>query len=180
MSRPPRSVGGCVNDSTLKKTTIMKATRRPNLLAAVFVGALAMTATIAHAAGPATSPEASQPSVANGLTGIKWRVVELSEIPVATPLHGERPFILFDAAKRQATGYAGCNRFFGGYELDGAAITFGPIVATKMACQDPEERLATEFFKVLDATRGWKVVDGVLRLLNGDAVLARLEKVQGS
>lgn len=154
----------------------MKATRRLNLL----VAALVMTTPIACAAGPATSPEASRPPVANGLTGITWRVVELSGHPAATALHGEQPFILFNEATRQATGYAGCNRFFGGYELDGTTLTFGPIGATKMACPDPEGGLETEFFKVLDATRSWRIVDGVLRLLNGDAVLARLEKVQGS
>ncbi|MGA6826371.1 META domain-containing protein [Nitrospira sp. NS4] len=157
----------------------METTRPYNLLAAVFVGALACAAPVACAADPAASLDAGAPSGANRLAGIKWRVVELSGHPVATPLHGERPFILFDQAKQQVTGYAGCNRFFGGYELDGAALTFGPIGATKMACPDLEAGLETEFFKVLDATRGWKVVEGVLRLLSGDAVLARLEKVQG-
>jgi heat shock protein HslJ len=78
------------------------------LPAAALICALMITTTIAHAAGPATSPEASQPSVANGLTGIKWRVVELSGHPVAPALHGEQPFILFNEATRQATGYAGC------------------------------------------------------------------------
>jgi heat shock protein HslJ len=152
----------------------MQSQKWRNLLAAVFMGITAMTTTIAHAAGPATSLETSPPSVANNLTGIKWRVVELSGIPVATSLHGERPFILFDAAKRQVTGYAGCNRFFGGYSLEGDMLTFGLIGATKMACPDLEEGVETEFFKILDATRRWEIVDGTLRLLNGDAVLARL------
>lgn len=119
------------------------------------------------------------PSDSSALTGIRWRVVELSGIPVATPLHGERPFILFDAAKRQATGYAGCNQFFGGYSLEGDALTFGPTGATKRACPDLETGLETEFFKALDATRRWEIVGGSLRLLSGDAVLARMEKAQG-
>jgi len=152
----------------------MTITRTHHLITAALVGALAITTTIAHAAGPDTSLEADSPSVANDLTGIKWRVVELSGIPVATPLHGEQPFILFDQAKQQVTGYAGCNRFFGGYSLEGDALTFGLIGATKMACPDLEEGVETEFFKILDATRRWEIVDGTLRLLNGDAVLARL------
>lgn len=148
----------------------MTSTRTQHFLAAAFISALAC------AADPAMTPGADAPPIDN-LTGIKWRVVELSGHPVATPLRGERPFILFDAAKRQATGYAGCNRFFGGYELDGAALRFGPIGATKMACPDLEEGLETEFFKVLDAARGWEIVGETLRLLNGDTVLARLDKV---
>jgi heat shock protein HslJ len=146
----------------------------------VLLSALAITTTIAYAADSATSPETGPPSAADNPAGIKWYVVELSGIPVATPLHGERPFIMFDRAKRQAAGYAGCNRFFGGYNLDGAGLTFGPVGATKRACPDLETGLETEFFKALDATRRWEIVGGSLRLMNGDAVLARLEKVQGS
>ena len=153
----------------------MKTTCRKSLLVVVVAGSLALiTSTASQAADPSTTVGASPLSVANDLTGITWRVVELSGHPVATPLHGDRPFILFDAAKRQATGYAGCNRFFGGYDLDGAALTFGLMGATNMACPDLEEGLETEFFKVLHATRRWEIVDGVLRLLNGEAVLARL------
>jgi len=158
----------------------MTITRRLDLPVVMVAGALLITTTIAHAGDTATSLETGPPSAADNLTGITWRIVELSGIPVATPLHGERPSILFDAAKRQATGYAGCNRFFGGYDLDGNALTFGPMGATKMACPDLEEGLETEFFKVLHATRRWEIVGGSLRLLSGDAVLARLEKVQGS
>lgn len=154
----------------------MNITRTHNLIAI----ALALACTGACAADFATSREVVPPSSADTLTGITWRVVELSGHPVATPLHGERPYILFNQANQQATGYAGCNRFFGGYELDGAALTFGPIGATKMACPDLEEGLETEFFKVLDATRRWEIVGGSLRFLNGDAVLARMEKGQGS
>ncbi|HSN04074.1 MAG TPA: META domain-containing protein [Nitrospira sp.] len=157
-----------------------KATRIHYQLAPAPALVLALASMIACAADPSTLPGEGPPAVVDSLTGIKWRVVELSGHPVATPLHGERPFILFDQAKQQATGYAGCNRFFGGYKLDGAALTFGPIGETKMACPDLEAGLETEFFKVLDATRGWEVAAGVLRLLSGDAVLARLEKVQGS
>jgi len=74
----------------------------------------------------------------------------------------------------------GCNRFFGGYELEGSALTFGTIGATKGACPDLEEAVETEFFKVLDATCRWRIVDGTLELLNGDLVLARLHPYYGS
>jgi len=150
------------------------------VLGLALVGALLITTTIATAADSSTSPKTGPSSASNTLSGITWRLVELSGIPVATALHGEQPFILFDQAKRQATGYAGCNRFFGGYNLDGDALKFGPLGATKRACPDLETGLETEFFKVLDAIRRWEIVGGSLRLLSGDAVLARLEKVQGS
>jgi len=42
-----------------------------------------------------------------------------------------------------------------------------------------EESVETELFKVLDATNRWRIVEGTLELLNGDHVLARLQKIQG-
>lgn len=120
-----------------------------------------------------------EPLYSNNLTGIEWQVSELSGHRVAPSDDRQQSFIIFDAAKTQASGYAGCNRFFGGYELEGVALKFGPIGATKRACPDLEEAVETEFFKVLDATRGWRIVDGTLELLNSDQVLARLQKIQG-
>ena len=114
---------------------------------------------------------------ADHLTGIEWRVTELSGHPVATPLHGERPFIFFDQATGQARGYAGCNRFFGGYEMNGGTLKFGPVGATKRACPDLEEGLETEFLKALDATRSWRIMEGALQLLNDGLVLARFQKI---
>ena len=104
---------------------------------------------------------------------------ELFGHEVASSVDRQQPFIIFDEAKKQASGYAGCNRFFGGYELNGVALKFGLIGATKRACPDLEEDVETEFFKALDATRRWRIVDETLELLNGDLVLARLQKMQG-
>jgi len=115
----------------------------------------------------------------DNLTGVEWRMSELSGHAVASSVDRQQPFIIFDATKTQASGYAGCNRFFSGYELNGKALKFGPIGATRRACPDLEEAVETEFFKVLDATSRWRIVDGTLELLNGDLVLARLQKIQG-
>jgi heat shock protein HslJ/phosphoglycolate phosphatase-like HAD superfamily hydrolase len=121
-----------------------------------------------------------EPLYSENLTGVEWQVSELSGRRVVPSVDRQQPFIIFDAAKTQASGYAGCNRFFGGYELNGKVLKFGPIGATRRACPDLEEGVETEFLKALDATRGWRIVDGALELLNGDLVLARLHRHQGS
>lgn len=164
------------------------------LLAAALALLMAFAAAVAHAADPLSSwndgpakkrvfafDEAGggASSSRNSLIGIKWRVAELSGHPVATSLQEEQPFIMFDAAKQQAAGYAGCNRFFGGYSLEGAALKFGPIGATKRACPDLDESIEREFFKALDATQSWQIVEGALQFMNNDRVLARLQKIQG-
>lgn len=116
-----------------------------------------------------------------GIEGPEWPLVEVSGIPVS-PLAGERrPFLKFDAVKKQATGFAGCNNFFGSYERDGASLKFGPVGSTRMSCPDLQISLETEFLKALDKTRAWDIRDNVLLLLDDSGVLARFteENIQG-
>ena len=108
-----------------------------------------------------------------GLEGNEWQLLEVSGIPVS-PLSGEKqPDIIFDSVQKQATGSAGCNNFFVGYELDGNSLKFGQTGSTRRACPDLQMSLETEVFKALEKTRSWKITDGELFLLDGGEVLAR-------
>lgn len=119
------------------------------------------------------------PAVA-GIEDTKWQLVEVSNEPV-TPLAGEkRPHILLDSAQKKATGFAGCNNFFGSYEIDDVALKFGPLGSTRMSCPDLQLSLETEVFKALDKTSGWEIKDDVLLFLDGDDVLARFTKEDNS
>jgi len=109
---------------------------------------------------------------AMSIEGPEWQLVEVGGFAVS-PLPGERqPFILFDAMKKQATGFAGCNNFFGSYELDGPALRFGPLGATRMFCEVEPGEVELKFMGALEKTRSWEIRDGVLLLKNGE-VLAR-------
>jgi heat shock protein HslJ len=110
---------------------------------------------------------------AGDIEGPKWFLTEVCGAPVS-PLAGEKqPHILFDPAKKKVTGFAGCNQFFGSYELDGASLKFGPVGSTRMACPDLQMSLETEVLKALDQTRAWEIRDGRLLLLDDRNVLAR-------
>lgn len=79
------------------------------------------------------APEA-EPGPAS-LLGTTWRLeaVGVGGDAVASPLVGTDVSVVFgDGA---ATGSGGCNRFRADYELQGDAITFGPVSGTKMACE---------------------------------------------
>ena len=93
--------------------------------------------------------------------------------PVSPPADGKKPHMALDPVKKQGTGFAGCNNFFGNYELDGSSLSFGPLGATRMACPDLETGLEMSVFEALESTRNWKKSDGKLLLLDEDAVLAR-------
>lgn len=113
---------------------------------------------------------------AAGIEDTKWLLTEVSGTPVS-PLAGEKqPHIMLDAEMKKVSGFAGCNNFFAGYEIDGAGLKFGPAGSTRMACPDLETGLETEFLKALDKTRGWEIRDNVLLLLGGGDVLSRFTK----
>jgi len=115
-------------------------------------------------------------SEAAGIEGIQWYLTEVGGSPVSTMAGEKQPHMLLDPAENQASGFAGCNHFFGSYELDGSSLTFGPMGATRMACPDLETGLEASVFEALENTRKWEKGKGELLLLDGDAVLARFSQ----
>jgi heat shock protein HslJ len=121
----------------------------------------------------ATPPPGAQ---TEGIEGIQWHLTEVDGSPVSPIAHDKQPHILLDPTQKQVTGFAGCNHFFGRYELDGPSLKFGPLGSTRMACPDLETGMETSVFNALENTRKWKKADGELLLLDGDAVLARFSR----
>jgi heat shock protein HslJ len=112
-------------------------------------------------------------SASIGPEGLEWQLVEVSGVPVAPQAHERQAHILLDPVQKKYSGFAGCNNFFGGYELDGSSLKFGPVGATRMFCPDLQMSLETEVFKALDKTMEWKISDDVLLLFDDSEVLAR-------
>lgn len=141
--------------------------RSPRFNAALWLsGALALSL----AALPGVS------AAANPLEDVEWRLVELAGTAVPLRTDERQPFLKLDPAKKQANGYGGCNNFFGGYELDGAMITFGPLASTRRACGGPRDAIEMKFLKALGAARSWRITSGRLLLLDDDTALARFER----
>jgi heat shock protein HslJ len=70
-------------------------------------------------------------------------------------------------ADEGASGFGGCNTFNGGYELDGDAITIGPLAATLMACEDDKSAAEAAYLPALEAADAWAIEDGELVLSTG-------------
>jgi heat shock protein HslJ len=65
----------------------------------------------------------------------EWRLVSYGDAASATPaLPGVDTSIKFEDG--QMSGNVGCNGFGGGYELQGAKITFSGIMSTMMYCEE--------------------------------------------
>jgi heat shock protein HslJ len=72
------------------------------------------------------------------LLGTKWNVVTIGSRTVEEVGVIGLPTLKFDAEGNRVSGYAGCNRFSGGYSLKEQTLSFGQMAVTKMACEDSQ------------------------------------------
>lgn len=97
------------------------------------------------------------------LTGLPWQVTSVDETSVAASLGMTVRF----AEDGSISGYSGCNRFTGNYEIGGEGISTGPIASTRRACLDPaSNRLESDFLAALGQLRSFRIEeDGRLMLM---------------
>jgi heat shock protein HslJ len=137
---------------------------------------------LAGCGGPPPSPAADSSATAEPVSaaapvdirGSTWILVSLRGVAVVPGARGA-PTLQLGTAESQVVGFGGCNRLGGSYTLKGAALTFGPLLSTRMACPDV---MATEaaFSQALAEVRGWRLRGAELELVAGDTVLATLRQ----
>ncbi len=64
----------------------------------------------------------------------------------------------------EAGGSAGCNSYFGSYEIGADTLTFGEFGSTAMICEDPAQGVEDAYLALLSGVAGWAVEDSVLSL----------------
>ena len=106
-----------------------------------------------------------------------WKLVELNgNVPDYSEGWHREPHMVFRSFDRRVNGNSGCNSFFGDYELkDGSQVSFSSLGATKMACGS--NSIEMEFFRLLDGTLDFEVVDDQLTFSKAGKKLARFELV---
>lgn len=107
------------------------------------------------------------------LEGTAWRLNGLThnDAVVSTAVDEQITLVLEEG---QAGGFAGCNDYFGAYELDGNGLTFGALASTKKACEgDPGQR-EMEFLIALERVVSFNINRGQLTLLDGDGNLVMM------
>lgn len=79
------------------------------------------------------------------LLGVTWHLAGLNNGKggVITNLATKRITMMLDDDGR-VSGNGGCNDYSGSYQIDGASLTFGMMIATEMACPEPEGIMETE------------------------------------
>ena len=82
---------------------------------------------------------------------------------------------MYGIATGKATGLAGVNRFNGTFKQQDAALTFSPLIATRMAGSESDMKLESEFLTALGQVTAWKADGLYLSLLAGEKEVARFQ-----
>ena len=111
-------------------------------------------------------------AAAPGIEGIEWSLQKIHGQPAHAGERG-RQTLKLEAAKKQALGYAGVNRFFGGYQLNGDKLKLGPLAGTMMAGPEKDMNAETAYHAALADVTNWRVTEGALELLKDKTVVLR-------
>ena len=111
----------------------------------------------------------------DGIEGVDWDVTMLAvDGPTLVGIPSDVPLML-TLAEGSASGPGACNRYNASYTLDGDALAFGPVMSTRMACEEPLMTLEAAWFDVLSRVASWRIGGSTLVLLDADgAPLATL------
>jgi copper homeostasis protein (lipoprotein) len=99
-----------------------------------------------------------------------WKPTRLGGKPVEIGAGGREVFMTLVGEGRRVQGFSGCNRFTGGYELDGMRLVFKQMAGTRMACMEGMEQEAA-FLKALESTASWEIRGEHLELFDAGGVM---------
>lgn len=85
----------------------------------------------------------------------------------------KKPTLTVNVAEKKVNGNSSCNSFSGNVKIDGNALSFGPMMSTKMACPGNGEQV---FFKNMERVTSFDVQDNTLTMIMDDMVVMRWKK----
>jgi heat shock protein HslJ len=109
------------------------------------------------------------------LAGTHWRLVELNGQPAAAHEGQEEAHFTLDAGAQRVSGFAGCNRFTGGYRQTGWNLRFSQLASTRMACPNSDDEQV--FLKALESVTSYQILGGSLDLRAESGSVARFRAV---
>ena len=125
-------------------------------------------------AGCTSAPTASD------LEDTKWILESYGEQENLKPvIEGTRITATFDSAEGQVRGSAGCNSYFGGYQINDK-LSIPVLAHTEMYCLDPEGVMEQEYeyLRTLQSAESYQIKDGKLQINCGNQILVYTEQAQ--
>jgi copper homeostasis protein (lipoprotein) len=109
------------------------------------------------------------------LFGTRWELTRLGDEPIVLAENQRAPNLVLYSKDHRVSGFGGCNRFNGSFEIDGRSITFSPMAATMMACI-PGGDTERAFLAALGKVTSFLKTAHHLEFLDGDGtIVARFE-----
>ena len=93
------------------------------------------------------------------LDGSSWTLLEGEGITIPNDV---TPTIAFESGR--ASGSGGCNRFTGTYDEEGAKLSLGMLVSTRMACAEDVMSAEAAYLSALESVSSWSATGGELVL----------------
>jgi heat shock protein HslJ len=101
----------------------------------------------------------------SGLEGTAW----FADRGVPAKTAEEQRWTLEFQTNGQVEGRAGCNRFFGTFEIKDKSLSFGNLKANKMLCKPALMEKETQYLATLQSSTSFQIQDGAL-LIFGTAI----------
>ena len=108
------------------------------------------------------------------LNDVKWVLQTLNDKDIVLSDPNSEISIQFNDVDKRVNGRAGCNRYFGNYEMEHDKLKFSPMGATRMTC--PDIQTEAEFFRMLEEVDGCAIKYHVLSFLIKRKVVATFQK----
>lgn len=108
----------------------------------------------------------------SGLTGVTWKLVSYGTPGAEQDAVADVPTSLVFGDDGQVSGSMGCNSFGGEYKVDGNQITFGPLVSTLMACDEPIMNQESAVLKIFTGSVDYKISSTTLTITGADGSVA--------
>jgi heat shock protein HslJ len=160
-----------LTESVGKLNTAAAETFKPSL---TMLDALAQSFTFSGAADNGSGTVVVEPTAADptlgGLANTIWSLVSYG--PADAPISALATVPVTATFSAQGvTGSAGCNGYSGPFQYNAGAISFGALISTKMACEEPVMSQETAFFNALATASTYTIADGQLQITYDGGVL---------
>ena len=104
-----------------------------------------------------------------------WRLLSIRGKRIMPTFGMREPYVRLSGDSLRMSGWGGCNRISGTASADADHLTFGPILATRMACADAQlNRQESDFVEALRNTSLYQILGDTLILSRDNEELARL------
>jgi copper homeostasis protein (lipoprotein) len=105
----------------------------------------------------------------------RWALTRLNDEPIVLAENQRAPHLVLDSRDHRVSGFGGCNRLKGSFEIEGRSITFSRMASTKMACI-PGGDMEKAFLSALEKTTSFDKTAHHLEFLDGEGrIIARFE-----